>query len=82
MARNVRNFWVEGTTYEDLGQSGRSVAFGPRASTGEFSLTIKMRDRGEIVTALRVQGAQRNGKLVLLVAKDSGEVIAEVKTDQ
>ena len=52
MPRNVRNFWVEGRADGDR----NDVSFGPRASTGGFRLTVKMRDDGGIVNALDLEG--------------------------
>ena len=62
MPRNVRNFWVE---LEVDGQVTEYAA-GPQAKDGGFSLTVKMRDQGEIITALDVWGvASADGSLVL-----------------
>ena len=64
MPRNVRNFWIE------LDVDGRStpVATGPRRKDGGFSLTIRQRDDGDIVTPLHIVGvATDNGALVLRV---------------
>lgn len=49
--RVIRNFWLSG---EVDGRSSR-VSGGPRARDGGLHLTIYQRDRGSIVTALKVQ---------------------------
>jgi hypothetical protein len=52
MPCNVRNFWIEGTV------DGRksAIAVGPQRKDGGFSLTIKMRDAGSVLDALRISG--------------------------
>lgn len=62
MPRNVRNFWIQAS----IDGINTSVATGPRSKDGGFSLTIKQRDGGDIITALEVRGfVNRAGELVL-----------------
>lgn len=62
MPRNVRNFWIE----LDVDGSSSQVATGPRSSSGGFTLTIRQRTEGDIITTLDVRGFVRSdGKLVL-----------------
>jgi len=68
MPRNVRNFWIE---LEVDGRKQR-IATGPRSKDGGFSLTVKMRDQGEIITALGVEGfACSDNTLVLRASQHS-----------
>ena len=76
MPRNVRNFWIE------LEVDGRrtKVACGPAARDGGFTLTISMRNRGNVVRdVLEVRGlADDSGKLRILAETSSqGDVFAE-----
>ena len=48
----VRNFWIEGQVD---GQTRKTLG-GPLAKDGGFSLSIKVRDRGEITLPLRIDG--------------------------
>ena len=59
----VRNFWVNGKV------DGQRTGFGggPLRKDGGFSMTIKQRDNGEIVTAAMIEGFVANGELVLMV---------------
>ena len=60
MPRNVRNFWIELT----VDGKAQRIACGPQARDGGFELTVKMRDKGDIVTALHVSGrALQDGTL-------------------
>ena len=61
MPRNVRNFWIE------LIVDGKKtrIATGPVRKDGGFDLTVKMRNDGEIISALSVIGRADEGKLYL-----------------
>jgi len=62
MPRNVRNFWIE----LEVDGKKTKIATGPVSKGGGFSLTVKMRDRGEIITALEAYGfALEDGTLTL-----------------
>jgi len=64
MPRNVRNFWIE---LEVDGRKQR-IATGPVSKGGGFSLTVKMRDQGEIITALSVEGVACSDNTLILRA--------------
>lgn len=71
MPRNVRNFWVEA----EVDGQDTEIAFGPRAKDGGFRLTVYMRDRGDIITALKVTGeALSDGTLRLWMEPNSTKV--------
>ena len=44
MPRNVRNFWIE----LDVDGRKKKVCTGPRTANGEFEITIRVRDHGDI----------------------------------
>ena len=44
MPRNVRNFWIE----LEVDGKKHKVATGPRRSDGGFTMTIKVRENGEV----------------------------------
>ena len=80
MPRNVRNFWI------DANIDGRqeTLSGGPQGKNGGFTLTVKMRDNGDIKTVLTVQGdantAKTDGDLDLWVTLYGGvreEVLME-----
>jgi hypothetical protein len=68
MPRNVRNFWITGSI------DGRKSSFasGPVRRDGGFELTVKMRDRGGIITAVDLRGYAENEKLLLWVQDKNG----------
>lgn len=70
MPRNVRNFWIE------LNIDGKKtqIATGPIRKDGGFSLSIKMRDRGEILRAGTITGDVLPGERLSLVADLRGEI--------
>lgn len=74
MPRNVRNFWLE------LDVDGRrTVATGPQAKDGGFSLSIRMRDNGGITRAMQVSGyAEVDGSLRLVATAVDSRVIEGV----
>lgn len=79
MARNVRNFWIDGSV--DGRQSG--VCGGPRKRDGGISVDIKQRDKGDIVTALQISGfADNDGNLTLEVKDKDGNLIYELNTER
>lgn len=78
MPRNVRNWWI--TAKADGRHS--SVAFGPRARDGGFSLIVYQRDKGDIRTAFQMEGKQIDGKLVLIVRGDSTNEMHVLKTER
>jgi hypothetical protein len=61
MPRNVRNFWL---TLTVDGRSSR-VEAGPIAKDGGFRLTIQMRDSGDILRAMEVEGRCIDGEIIL-----------------
>ena len=68
----VRNFWVNGKV------DGRSTGFGggPQRKDGGFSMTVKQRDKGEIVTAARIEGfVTSSGELILMVDVEGHDVV-------
>jgi hypothetical protein len=65
----LRNFWI---TAKIDGQKTK-IAGGPRAKDGGFELTILMRDDGEKIHGLTVEGyASEDGRL-RLVARESAD---------
>lgn len=54
MPRNVRNFWVEAEV------DGRKtpIKFGPQGKGGGFSLTVFMRNQGEVERVADIMGGQ------------------------
>lgn len=77
MPANVRNFWIE--LYVD--GSKTQVATGPRAKNGGFSLTIRQRDKGGIITAIKVRGwVTHNGYLVVEASATGHEETLTVET--
>lgn len=70
MVQHVRNFWVSASV------DGRvePVGFGPHSPDGGFSLTVTMRDRGEIRDAVVMRGyVDNDGRLCLWCQTDDGE---------
>ena len=68
----VRNFWVDGKV------DGQSTGFGggPQRKDGGFSMTIKQRDKGEIVTAVSIDGfVSKSGELILLVDVEGQDTV-------
>jgi hypothetical protein len=62
MPRNVRNFWIE---LDVDGQKTR-IAAGPRR--GGFRMRVYIRNNGEIVCPLLVEGTEEDGELKLTAA--------------
>ena len=54
MPRNVRNFWIEAEV------DGRKtpIAFGPTGKDGGFSLTVFMRNEGEVERVVAMSGTR------------------------
>lgn len=78
MPRNVRNFWIT------LNIDGREtqIATGPVRKDGGFNLSVKMRDEGEILTALHVTGqATKDGALILRCKAGASAPIQEIQDD-
>jgi hypothetical protein len=70
MPRNVRNWWLE----LDIDGKTQRIEAGPQSRVGGFTLTIKQRDQGDIVTALEVTGlADGRGNLLLRAEMDACE---------
>ena len=61
MPRHVRNFWIELTVD---GKKSR-IATGPCAKDGGFELTIRQRDKGDIITGMMIRGYAGLDKLVI-----------------
>ena len=71
MPRNVRNFWLE----LDVDGQRTQVATGPVAKDGGFQLTIRQRDKGDIVRAMHVRGwVQKDGSLKCEASLDDSSV--------
>lgn len=69
MPRNVRNFWIEASV------DGREskLSGGPVRKDGGFSLTIFVRDDGDVTRALEIDGlCTSEGKLILRVTPKLG----------
>jgi hypothetical protein len=66
--RNVRNFWIE----LDVDGKQTRVECGPQAKNGGFQLKVYIRDEGESVKAMYLQGIALNdgGKLLLMAASN------------
>lgn len=66
--RNVRNFWIE------LDVDGKKIPIrtGPRHSDGGFSLTIRQRHLGKVLTAATIQG-HSDGELITLDIKSQND---------
>lgn len=78
MPRIVRNFWIE--TNSDARKS--TIGTGPKRKDGGFETVVYMRDKGQVVCAMRLMGvANTDGSLTLRVYQD-GKVIATVNTDR
>jgi len=77
MPRNVRNFWIEAEV------DGRKtpVKFGPRGEDGGFSLTIYIRNRGEIERVAEITGTLVEGILGTPVEEDSLVLWIECEAD-
>lgn len=76
MPQNVRNFWLE------IDVDGRStpIATGPQSKGGGFSLVIRQRENGGIITSARVSGRESQGYLILDVKDGQGNVHHHVVT--
>lgn len=71
MPRNVRNFWVT------LSVDGKKtdVATGPVRRDGGFTLSVRMRDEGDIIRVFTMEGrADDDGTLTLIAGPDNPEV--------
>lgn len=65
MPRNVRNFWLDAT----IDGKQTKLSGGPQAKDGGFTLTIKIRDNGEVSQAMRISGfASETGELTLALS--------------
>lgn len=70
----VRNFWLKARI------DGRETTLegGPRSREGEFSQTIYIRDKGDIVTGVNISGSvDREGRLRLEVYPGAGRHIEQ-----
>lgn len=52
MPRNVRNFWIEG----NINGKATKIASGPVRKDGGFTLTIYMRNKGEVCPVVDISG--------------------------
>lgn len=52
MPRNVRNFWIE----VEIDGRTTKLAGGPRSKDGGFTLRIKQRSKGDIITPVHIEG--------------------------
>lgn len=78
MPRIVRNFWIE--TNSDARK--RPIGTGPKRKDGGFETVIYMRDKGQVVCAMRLMGvANTDGSLTLRVYQD-GKEVTTVNTDR
>ena len=62
----TRNFWIEA----DIDGRKSRLTGGPQRADGGFTMVIKMRHEGGIVTAAHVHAHEHNGKLYLTVRPD------------
>lgn len=77
MPRCVRNFWIDA----DVDGYTNRFGAGPRNKEGGFDLSIKMRNDGEIETAIRITGiADENGNLGLIVWNGDDKLLTRIKT--
>lgn len=77
MPRCVRNFWIDA----DVDGYANRFGAGPRNKEGGFDLSIKMRNDGEIETAIRITGiADENGNLGLIVWNGDDKLLTRIKT--
>ena len=70
MPVNIRNFWIEARI------DGRSseLSGGPQSKDGGFSLILRQRDKGGIVTAARINGrVLSDGRICLDVEAEETE---------
>lgn len=74
----VRNFWV------DANIDGRKTELsgGPASKEGGMRITIKQREEGSIVTALRVYCYEVDGELVTDVFNGDHELVATLHTNR
>jgi hypothetical protein len=77
MPRNVRNFWIE----LDVDGRKETLEAGPVSKTGGFSITIKMRNDGDIEIPVRINGfANDEGDICLsIIDESSGKEVFERK---
>lgn len=71
MPRNVRNFWIEGST------DGRASAIkgGPVSKDGGIDLTIYQRTAGDVMKAASIYGIARSDGTLALVIEANHERI-------
>ena len=77
MARNVRNFWIEGQV------DGYAYKFGmgPKSKDGGFHLNLFIRDEGSVRPVLSIEGCEEGGILHLsILNKETGCREFEVTT--
>lgn len=78
MPRNVRNFWVE----LDVDGSKTHVATGPKSSGGGFTMTVLIREKGDISNkVLKIVGIVRSDGRLQLTA-DLNKQCAGVVTER
>ena len=76
MPRNVRNFWI------DANIDGRqeTLSGGPQGKDGGFTLTVKMRDNGDITQPIEIAGLVHIDGTLELTVHQNGQRIGQVKT--
>lgn len=74
MPRNVRNFWLE----LSVDGSVKRIETGPKAKDGGFTLTIRQRDKGGIVTASEIWGHVSADGVIKLETRIPGEDTAPI----
>lgn len=63
MPRNVRNFWIEA----DIDGRSTTLEGGPRSRDGGISVTLYIRERGEVSDAVTVHGSpSADGRALIL----------------
>ena len=72
----IRNFWVEA----EVDGKATPVAFGPRNADGGFTLTVKMRDNGDITRPIEIAGLVHIDGTLELTVHQNGQRIGQVKT--
>jgi len=67
----MRNFWLEGNI------DGRKspITGGPQSKDGGFRLNVRMRDNGESVVGLRIEGRVVDHQLILTAYNDEGDEV-------
>jgi len=74
MPRNVRNFWIAANI--DGRQS--NLSGGPKSKDGGFSMSIQIRDDGDVLDALHIRG-YRSGNDIILTVRPQADVSERIE---